>query len=227
MTALPPEPRAIGLRIRRMRPSDVPAVHALARACFAHLPSSRDMTEAHVQRFPEGQLVAEQDGRIVGSASSLLLPYARVLRPHTWWRITGGGHITTHDPLGDVLYGTEMMVDPKARGQGIARRLYDARKELLMSRGLRAFAAGGCIPGYADHADRFTAEEYVAQVVAGRLTDPTLTPQLRAGLQVAGVLEDYLWDPGSLDYATLLLWRNPFWPGTPVSPVAADAARLA
>jgi len=204
--------------IRPMTLEDVSAAHALARACFAHLPSSWDMIAAQVRRFPEGQLVAERGGRVVGSATSLLVPHERVLRPHTWWRITGGGHLTTHDPQGDTLYGTELMVHPEARGAGVARRLYEARKAYIVARGLRAFAAGGCIPGYSAHAATLTAEAYVREVVAGRLTDGTLTPQLRSGLRVAGVMEDYLYDPDSLDYATLLLWDNPHWTGASAAP---------
>lgn len=222
MTYTRPEPL-----LRRMTLADVPAVHALARACFPHLPSTRDMIEAHVRRFPGGQLVAEREGRVVGSATSLLLPHTEALGPHTWWGITGGGRLTTHDPEGDVLYGTEMMVHPQARRGGIARLLYQARREVIAARGLRAFVAGGCIPGYASHAARLTAEEYVREVVEGRLADPTLTPQLRAGLRVAAVLEDYLWDPGSLDHATLLVWDNPAWQGPAPSPAPARADPVA
>ncbi len=38
--------------------------------------------------------------------------------------------------------------------------------------------AGGVIPGYADHIDAMTADEYVDEVKAGRLYDPTLSFQL-------------------------------------------------
>jgi hypothetical protein len=45
-------------------------------------------------------------------------------------------------------------------------------------------------------------------VVAGRLTDPTLTPQLKNGFRVQGLLRDYV-DGGALvhDDATLLVWE--------------------
>ena len=42
-----------------------------------------------------------------------------------------------------------------------------------------------------------SVEEYADAVAAGELTDPTLTPQLRAGFTLRGILYDYI-DAGEL-----------------------------
>ena len=54
-----------------------------------------------------------------------------------------------------------------------------------------------------------TADDYVAQVVAGRIKGPTLSFQLREGFEVIDVVKDYLGlDPESLGYAALIEWIN-------------------
>ena len=85
----------------------------------------------HMRIFPEGQLVAEIDGRLVGGAASLIVhlgtdPY----RPHTYAGITDGGYFHNHDPRGDTLYGADVYVDPDCQGKGIGALLYEARREL-------------------------------------------------------------------------------------------------
>jgi hypothetical protein len=52
-------------------------------------------------------------------------------------------------------------------------------------------------------------EAYVAEVVAGRLVDPTLTVQLRCGFRVEGIIQHYVTDAACDDKAALIVWRNP------------------
>ena len=73
----------------------------------------------------------------------------------------------------------------------------------------RGIVAGGLIPGYAQYKGKLNVYEYVDQVVAGHLVDPTLTFQLRNGFRVAGMIENYLEDSASDNWATLIVWENP------------------
>jgi hypothetical protein len=52
-----------------------------------------------------------------------------------------------------------------------------------------------------------SVEAYVAEVVAGRLSDPTLTPQLRNGFQVRGVLRDHIRAGELGNDAALIVWE--------------------
>lgn len=200
------------VRIRNMTRDDIPEVQRLEATCFPTIPSDRywkpEMLEAHVDIFAAGQFVAELDGRIVGSATDLRVPIEKALRPHTWREIAGNGYLTTHDPKGDVLYGTEVMVHPDARRRGIARSLYKHRKDLIRRENLRAFVTGGRIPGYGILSPTMSANDYVKSVVRGSLIDRTLTPQLRSGMTVAGIMPNYITDPSSNGFATLLVWWN-------------------
>jgi hypothetical protein len=52
-------------------------------------------------------------------------------------------------------------------------------------------------------------ERYVASVLRGEIVDRTLTPQVAVGLCVRSILQDYINDPNSGNYASLLAWENP------------------
>jgi len=161
----------------------------------------------HLAVFPEGQLVAELDGLPVGAISTFVVPRSRdPLAQHTWLEITDDGTFAGHDPNGDTLYLADIYVDPCAWGKGVSETLYASLWHLCAALDLRRVVAGGRLWGYHEHAERIPPEEYVAAVLRGELRDRVLGSQIKAGFAVRGILVDYLRDPRSRDYATLLEW---------------------
>ena len=75
-------------------------------------------------------------------------------------------------------YGIEIMVHPEYRGMRLARRLYNARKDLARRYNCKSIIIGGRIPGYGKHADTLSARDYVHRVIDKKLFDPVLTAQL-------------------------------------------------
>lgn len=198
------------LVLRTLRAEDFDEIIALQRICFPNIsPWTRSNLENHLRFFPEGQFLLELDGRIVASSSSLILRYADFSDWHDWKEASDNGDIRTHDPDGDTLYGIEIQVHPGFRGMRLARRLYEARKQLCRERNLARIVIGGRIPGYAAHAGHMSAEEYVEAVTEKRLYDPVLTTQLSNGFVLRQLIEDYLAsDEDSGGYATQLEWSN-------------------
>lgn len=91
----------------------------------------------------------------------------------------------------------------------LARRLYDARKQLCRDRNLDRIIVGGRIPGYGEHAEKMSTSEYVEQVVIKALHDPVLTAQISNGFALQGLIPNYFpSDEASRGYATFLEWRN-------------------
>lgn len=201
--------------LRRATLDDVPRLAALNRAAYPDLVEDGVVFEdaqlrAHVERFPEGQIVAEQDGVVVGAIATLILPPAiDALAPHTWMGVTDGGTFERHDPTGHTLYLADVYVDESAWGRGVGRALYGGLFDRCREFRLERVVGGGRLYDYDLHADRMTAKEYVDRVVRGELRDRVLLSQLRAGFAVRDVLPNYLHDWRSRHFATLLVWENP------------------
>lgn len=199
------------LTVTTLTPEHIAALVEHQKACFPTL-APEDLFgaahfAAHLQVFPEGQHVALIGDTVVGESSTFRIKGERVFTHHTFSAIIGYGYFTEHDETGDWLYGADMSVHPNYRRLGVARALYDARKALIRRLGLRGMVAGGMLPGYPRYRDRMSVEAYVAEVVAGRLADPTLTPQLRNGFQVRGVLHDHIHAGELGNDAALIVWE--------------------
>lgn len=188
-------------------------LEAIELACFPMANPedllSADDIRAYARTFPEGYFVALVDGRPVGMGAGIFLDFDFDHPQHTIAGITGENQCGNHDPSGEWYYGTDMTVHPDFRGMGIGGMLYGRRKEFVRRSNKRGIIAGGSIPGFFDHKARMAVHEYVDKVVAGELTDPTLSFQLANGFEVRGLLENYIEDEADDGWATLIVWENP------------------
>lgn len=202
------------IRIRPYTLADIEALIAIQAACFpppfpSELWWKPEQIAAHVRIFPAGALCAvNAAGELVGSATAHIIHMNTAHAQHTWSAASADGWLTNHDPAGDTLYGVDIAVVPSWRGRGVAKALYGERFALVKRLGLARFIAGSRISGYKDHR-HLTPEAYVAAVIAGKIPDPVITPQLRAGLQPQSLVHDYLPDADAADCALLMEWRNP------------------
>ena len=209
------EKKRITVRVREATRQDIPALMELNRAAYPVLAGENVVWGethllSHLRVFPQGQLVAEAKGKIVGAVSSLIVNLgSEPLRHHTWAGITDSGYFTNHDPQGDTLYGADVYVHPDARGLGVGNALYEARRALCRKLNLRRILAGGRLWNYEEHADKMSPQEYAQRVAAGEFRDLVLSFQLREGFQLRGVMPNYLRDPKSHNHASLIEWLNP------------------
>lgn len=188
-----------------------PQLEQIELACFPMANPDDLLNEedirAYSRTFPEGYFVAMDDDRPVGMGAGIFLDFDFDHPQHTISEITGEHQCGNHDPDGDWYYGTDITVLPDYRGRGIGGMLYGARKEVVRSYGKLGIIAGGSIPGFFEYKDSMTAEEYVSKVVAGELTDPTLTFQMSNGFEVRALLENYLEDEADDGWAALIVWE--------------------
>ena len=211
------------IRVREAARDDVPALMELNRAAYPALAEDNVVwgeshLRSHLRVFPQGQLVAQVNGKVLGAASSLIVDLGPdPLRHHTWAGITDSGYFTNHNPRADTLYGADVYVHPKSRGLGIGAALYEARRQLCRRLNKRRILAGGRLWNYAEHADQMSPEEYAYRVAAGELKDLVLSFQLREGFVLRGVMPHYLRDARSNNHASLIEWLNPDYKPQPAS----------
>ena len=203
----------MSITITTIQPEHFAQLEALQRLCYPSLhPDELLRVEhfaSHYRLFPAGQHVALDGENVVGQSSTFRTEIDFAHPDHAFIEMIAQGYFTNHDPNGAYLYGADISTHPEYRRRGIATLLYDARKELIRRLNMRGMVAGGMIPGYPAYRSAMSAEEYAAKVVAGELSDPTLTAQLRNGFVVRGILHDYLRDEVNGNDATLIVWENP------------------
>lgn len=211
--AVTPKSKGENIKIRRWTEADLPAVVACHKAAYPDYPEdgghyTERSYRLQFEAFPEGQYLAEIEGKIVGYATAIIVQLEDDTQ-YTYPEITGAGSFSSHTPAGDTLYGADIAVHPAYRGRGISKQLYKRRKQLMKRYNLRRMIAHGRIPGYSNYAGILTAQEYVDAVEQGKLQDPALNAHLMAGYQVKGILLDIVWDDSSLNHATFLEMPNP------------------
>ena len=200
----------MNILIRKMEKRDAPQLAHLQEVVFPDLIPEERMEDihfsSHVDLFPEGQWVAEIDGKIAGSTSSIRYHFdPEHPEMHRFADLFDSGFMRTHQPEGNWLYGMDMAVFPEYRGLGIARKLYRARQNLVRELGLEGQVTVGMLNGFAAHSTQYTLEKYYQALVDGVLKDPTVSVQQKIGFKLCGLMKDYLSDPTCGNAGVLLV----------------------
>lgn len=200
------------IKIVNIEPEHFKALEQLQRICYETLADhelmNEDMFESQYKIFRDGQFVALDGERVIGQGSGFFLNFDFDHPQHTFKEICANFYFTNHNPNGAYYYGADISVHPDYRGAGVGKKLYKARQDLCRRTNRRGIIAGGVIPGYVNYKNSLTIPDYVDKVVRGELTDPTLTFQLKNGFHVRGLIENYIEDSASDNWATLIVWDN-------------------
>lgn len=196
--------------VRATTPQDFPVIQSLQHVSYPTIrPWDDEQLASQLSVFPEGQFVAEVNGKVLGAASSLIVQWDDYGVNHTWNAVTGHGTFSTHDGRGRTLYGAEVVVDIQRRGKGVGKALYQARRRLCRALNLRRIIAAGRLPGYGKVKDIMSPELYAMRVVWGDIADPVLRFQMTQGFHYCGVIHNYLpEDAESCGNAALIVWLN-------------------
>lgn len=209
-----PAGRPDTFRVVQSTPAMAEDLAAIQRLSFPALAPDELITAAHyraqIRRFPEGQFAAVTgDGRVVGCSTDFRTAFDFEHIEHRYIEAVDHNWLGRHDPAGDWLYGADIGVIPEYRGRGIAGLLYAARRALIARLNLKGHVAGSMLRGYGRWKDQMPVDRYVAEVIAGRLTDPALSVHLKYGFRVRGIIHNYVTDVSCDNKAALIVWDNP------------------
>lgn len=213
------------VRVREARIDDFTAVRVLQRKSAPHVQAlTLRQWESRLHGFPQGQLVAVCEGRVVGAACSLIVQWDDYGVEPSWNAITGEGAFTTHDPTGRTLFAAEVLTDGMVHGFAIARALYQARRRAARRLNLRRIVTTSRLPGYSALRDEMSPELYAMRVIWGDIADAGWRFLMAQGFQYCGILRNHRpEDVASGGHAALLAWLNPLY--APPGPPAIESER--
>ncbi|MDH5324434.1 MAG: GNAT family N-acetyltransferase [Gammaproteobacteria bacterium] len=207
------------LKLRNAQLSDVEQIADLSERVYAgtgmHGYPEGALT-GQINNFAQGQFIISVDDKVVAYCATFRIGENVGLKPHHWAEITGNGYASRHDPNGDWLYGMEVCVDPEYRGYRLGQRLYNERKKLCQSLGLKGIVFAGRLPTLARRLKKYgSVDSYIEAIKNKKARDPVLSFQLHNGFEIIGIINNYLAaDVESKGYGVHLVWRNPKVPDT-------------
>jgi hypothetical protein len=206
-------------RIRTLERSDFEPIVDICKLVYpTETPYSVEELDDHHQVFPQGQFVAYEvnTNEVAGVHFTLRLMMMDFHIDDSWDVLTAGGSFLDHNPNGHSLYGADIMVHPQHQHHGIAHALTDCTRDLVKEEQLWRMVGASRLPGYGKHAATMSAEQYVAAVLAGQMSDPVLTVHLKDGWAGVKPIHGYLQhDEDSAGWAEVIQWINPDCPPPP------------
>jgi GNAT superfamily N-acetyltransferase len=195
--------------LRNATVSDAGQMEHLQGICFPTLASHEKLTAAHymnhVAVFQEGQLVIAEGEKVIASSATLRMQFPEV--DHHLLDVTDNLWITNaHQPDGEWLYQFDMGVLPAYRGLGLSKALYAAQQALVRQWGMKGQITVGMTIGYEKYKDQYSIEEYCEKLKNLELSDPTVTPQRKAGFQWVQPVFNYLEDPAAGNCSIFMVW---------------------
>jgi predicted amidohydrolase/predicted N-acetyltransferase YhbS len=203
------------LIVRLAHAADAKPIAALSTKVYGKADAfSAAQIRGLINNFPEGQVVAEYEGKIVGHCATLIVSSRQAFAPHSWNEITGAGFGKVPPDNGDILYGMEVCVDPDFRRLRIGERFYRKRKELCQEFELKGIVIVGRMPGYARKRRQFPdPQTYLDAVVNKQIRDQVINFQLNQGFEPRGILPGYIAeDRQSGGNGAIMFWPNPLAP---------------
>ncbi len=197
--------------IRAFRPNDITDYLMIQETAWDETMAAAESKLAERFRtFPNGLLVAEHEGQVVGCATFIrIADYDELLKP-SWEDITDNGWCSTHVADGNILFGVDLSVE-KGAPRLTAPLLFMSAMEFGMSLGVESIIWGGRMPRYHKHADKMSPDEYLfTKTKSGRYLDPEVQLYSKIpGVEIRGVIPEYFKDYESLNNGVLLRWPNP------------------
>jgi ribosomal protein S18 acetylase RimI-like enzyme len=195
--------------LRNATTADIQQMETVQQICFPTLANSEKLTAAqyqnHINVFPEGQLVVAEDEKVIASSATLRMHFPKI--DHHLMEVTDNLWITNaHLPDGEWLYQFDMGVLPEYRGLGLSKALYAAHQDTLKLWGMKGLITVGMTIGYERYKDQYSIEEYCEKLKNFELSDPTVTPQRKAGFQWVQPVFNYLEDPAAGNCSIFLVW---------------------
>ena len=136
--------------IRQARVDDIEAILLVEKKAWPeNLRASREMYQSRLGTFPQGNLVAETEGKIEGVVVSQIMHFNSIPDISSWSKATDYGYINnSHNPEGNSFYGVNLSVCHQSQSR-VAITLLEAVGKLAIRHNFKQIVLGGRIPSFA------------------------------------------------------------------------------
>ncbi len=193
--------------------SDYAQVKSVMQAAYADLEDAyapeEEMCLLHAL-YPQGQIVALLEDKIIGINISRVLPYQIYTQAHTQEEIIDMSRYINDTIEGDCSYGIDVVVVPQYHNLKIGQQLISIFIATTFKDNLKAMIGISRISNYHLYQYEFSVEEYVQKVCNKELYDAALSFHLRNGMKYIALSPNYSpKDKNSLGYGVVLTCVNP------------------
>lgn len=170
---------------------DVDAIITLEQQSWGDMASTQDQMFSRLRIFSEGQLCAFIKQQVVGYISTIRINTNCDLLdiPETYQDLTGSGLWVSHNPTGNTLFCTRITVDEKFQGLGIARKLIEKVRAIVIAKRIDAskiLTYSRTFYGkYCDKVRETWAEQYFREA-----DDPVVAFHKHLGAKLVKILKD-------------------------------------
>ncbi len=211
------------LSFRIYNPADYLQLKRLMEAAYSDLENpatSEQEMDLLLAIYPQGQIVAELDGQIIGANIGRVLPYDVYIRPHTQEEIIDVARYVSDTISGDCAYGMDIFINPEYHNLKIGQQLIKIFIEATRIDNFKAMIGISRLSKYHLYQHEFSVEEYVQKVCNKELYDPALSFHLRYGANYVCMAANFSPDDtNSLGYGVILELVNPNYnPNLPTYP---------
>ncbi len=162
--------------------------------------------------YPAGQIVACENGEIVGCILSLFCPFDEFSQPKAMADIYDPDNFGAFNDTADSLFALEILVKSNQQRKGIGKLLNQAISNVLKDNNLRAFIGVSRLSGYAAVQSQMSVETYMQKVQNRELFDPALSYNCANQMLPTQAIHDYYpADAASAGFGALVIQHNPFY----------------
>ncbi|TKB56132.1 hypothetical protein [Ferrimonas aestuarii] len=191
------------MHVRQVTEQDLKAIERLEISVWGDEAANIDLIYSRFEIFPEGSLVVEDKGEIVGYSA---IQRVKRICSDDWFEQTDNGYIKhSHDDQGHIIYGIGMSGTKHGVSELLINYVYDT---FIASGMCYLIALGSRLPGFKEWSKRTNKgiKDYIkTRKVDGLSIDPELRLYQKHGFEVLFEIPDYFPCQDSNNYGAMII----------------------
>lgn len=210
------ETQKTNIQLSHYRPEEYEEFKKLMQLCFDYIggefASEEEMTLLS-NLYPEGQVVARDNGVLVGAYISRIVPYQKYCKAHTQDEILDLDTYIEDSVYGNAVYGLDIFVHPDYRRLKVGNVLYNRLFEEVSKRNFTDLLGVSLICNYGVLKNEMSLPIYINKVKCREVKDSVLSFHLSHNMKVLDAMDNYISSDElqNAGYAAVIGFENPYF----------------